>query len=122
MKKVSLLVGLSFVLLVAACKKDRTCSCTVTRTGTSSTTGKVDQVLFGFPVTLADTTFSQPSMEIQTYDKVINKSTKSAAKNNCVSYTQPYNEKNVTSVPAASFNLVVVVTEVGEEKYECKLK
>lgn len=122
MKKVSLLVGLSFVLLVAACKKDRTCSCTVTRTGTSSTTGKVDQVLFGFPVTLADTTFSQPSMDIQTYDKVINKSTKAAAKNNCVSYTQPYNEKNVTSVPAASFNLVVVVTEKGEEKYECKLK
>jgi hypothetical protein len=109
-------------VLFISCKKDRTCACTLTRVGTSTTTGKVDQTLFGFPVTLADTTFEQPLNEITSYDKKLSSVTKSTAKNNCFSYSQPFNEVTITSVPASSFNLAVVVTKKGDEKYDCELK
>ena len=105
-----------------ACKKDRTCTCTHTKTGTSTTQGKVEQVFLGFPFTLADTSFTNPVNEIQIYDKKIIKVTKQTAKKNCVSYSQPYTETTLTSVPAASFNLSVIVTNKGEEKYDCTLK
>ncbi len=111
-------------VLFASCKKDRTCECTVTRTGTSTTNGKVEAALIpGFPtVSLADTTFTTNVYDIQIIPKKMTKVTKRAAESNCVSYTQPYTEKTLTSVPASSFNLAVTITETGEEKYDCTLK
>jgi hypothetical protein len=114
----ALLIALAF----SACKKDRTCACTVTRNGTSTTEGKVEQVLFGFPVTLADTTFSQPVYEVRVYDKKMEDVSKSSAKKNCISYSEPYSEKTLTSVPATSFNVVFAVTNTGTDEYDCKLK
>ena len=109
-------------MVVFACKKDRTCTCTITKTGTSTTTGKADLELFpGFPTTLADTSFVTNINEAQTIDKKIEKVTKRTAKNNCISYTEPYNETTLTSVPASSFNLSVIVTDKGEKRYDCKL-
>lgn len=122
MKKIIFPVTILAATLFVACKKDRTCSCTVTRVGTSTTEGKVDQVLFGFPVSLADTSFTQDVNDIQTYDKQIKKVTKKSGESNCTSYSQPYNDKTMMSVPAASFNLVINVTEKGTETYNCKLK
>jgi hypothetical protein len=115
---------LGFVaLLIISCKKDRTCSCTITKTGTSTTTGKADLVIIaGFPMNLADTSFVTPVNEVQIIDKKIEKVTKRSAKNNCVSYTEPYNETTLTSVPASSFNLSVVVTNKGDRHYSCELK
>ncbi|MBK9283839.1 MAG: hypothetical protein IPM51_05905 [Sphingobacteriaceae bacterium] len=121
MKKNVILVA-AFVVIAFACKKDRTCECTVTKKGTSSTQGKVEQNLFGFPVALADTTFETNVSEIQTYEIKMEKVTKKTAKGNCYKYTEPYNEKTITSVPAASFNLSVVVTDKGEKTFDCKLK
>jgi hypothetical protein len=48
--------------------------------------------------------------------------TKRTAKNNCISYTEPYSETVLTSVPASSFNLSVIITNKGEKKYTCELK
>jgi len=116
-----------FILVIAitvfSCKKDRTCSCTVTKTGTSTTTGKADLMLLpGFPIPLADTSFATSINESQSIDKKIEKVTKRTAKNNCISYTEPYSETVLTSVPASSFNLSVIITNKGEKKYTCELK
>jgi hypothetical protein len=110
-------------LLAFACKKDRTCACTITKTGTSTTTGKAELILFpGFPTTLADTSFVTTVNETQIIDKKIEMVSKRVAKNNCLSYTEPYNETILTSVPASSFNLSVIVTNKGDKHYDCKLK
>lgn len=118
---------LSIIALIAivffGCKKEnRTCSCSVTRTGTSTTTAKVSQVLGGFQFDLADTSFVKNITDIQTIDKVLIDVTKKSAKGNCISYTQPYNETVLTSVPAASFEMAITVVNKGEEKFDCKLK
>ena len=120
MKKYFILAAVA--LVVFACKKDRTCTCTITKTGTSTTTGKADLVLFpGFPTNLADTSFVTNVNEVQTVDKKIENVNKRTAKNNCISYSEPYNETTLTSVPASSFNLSVIVTNKGDKHYDCKL-
>src|ERR1700759_1445370 len=97
------------ILFIASCKKDRTCSCTVTKTGTSTTTGKADIVILpGFPTNLADTSFVTPVNEAQVIDRKLENVTKRSAKNNCISYSEPYTETVLTSVPASSFNLSVI--------------
>jgi hypothetical protein len=126
MKKTLLsIVVISAALFIACSKKDRTCECTVTKTGTSTTTGKVSAaILPGFPsVDLADTSFVSQVNEISTSEAtVMQKVTKKTAKNNCFSYNEPYHDKTVTSVPASSFNLSVVVDDVGTKQHDCKLK
>lgn len=110
-------------LLSFSCKKDRTCTCTITKTGASTTTGKAELVLFpGFPTPLADTSFVTTVNETQAVDKKIEKVTKRTAQSNCVSYSEPYNETTLTSVPSASFNLSITVTNTGTKHYDCKLK
>jgi hypothetical protein len=120
--KNNLLIIAVMAIVFFACKKDRTCSCTLTKTGTSKTQGKVEMSLGFFPVPLADTTFETKVSDIQTYDVSMKKVTKKTAKNNCFSYSEPYKEKTITSVPASSFNLSVVVTDEGINEYNCKLK
>jgi hypothetical protein len=121
MKNYFILIAVAF--LIFSCKKDRTCSCTVTKTGTSTTTGKADLVIIpGFPMPLADTSFVTNINDVQSVDKKIEKVTKRRAKNNCISYSEPYNETILTSVPASSFNLSVSVTNKGDKHYVCELK
>lgn len=116
MKKTAIIALLS--LSVYACKKDRTCSCTITKSGNSTTTASAD--LFGLP--LADTSFVTPVMDIQKGDTKYKKVTRRAAKANCISYEEPYNETTLTSVPASSINLTIRITDVGTKKYDCTLK
>lgn len=121
MKKTSLiLLGCMFLFL--ACKKDRTCECTETKSGTSKTRGTVSQVFFGVPLTLADTSFSNQVYETRSYNRKYVKTTKRQAKSSCISYSEPYKERTLTAVPAASFQLSVEVIDEGEVKYDCKLK
>jgi hypothetical protein len=117
-------VLLGLVLSVGyACKKDRTCECSETRTGTSLTTGKASLVIFpGFAQDLADTTFSTPLSDYRTYERKYIKTTKRAAKKDCISYSEPFLEKTTTSVPSASFQLSVIVTNSGTATYDCQLK
>ncbi|MBA3679843.1 MAG: hypothetical protein H0W73_01445 [Bacteroidetes bacterium] len=120
MKNYFILAAVALVFF--ACKKDRTCTCTVKKTGTSTTTGKAELILFpGFPTTLADTSFVTDVNDVQTVDRKLEKVTKRTAKNNCISYSEPYSETTLTSVPASSFNLSVVVTDKGTKHYDCKL-
>ncbi len=123
-KKIIIVASVISLITFAACTKDRTCNCTITRTGTSTTQGKVEAALLpGFPaISLADTTFTQDVYNIQIVDKKMTKVTKKAAQSNCINYSQPYNETTITSVPASSFNLSVVITDKGTEKFDCTLK
>jgi len=120
MKKIILFSILSLVLF--SCKKDRTCSCTVTKTGTSTTNGHFEvTVIPGFPVT-QDSSFVSQINDVQSVDKKLEKVTKQTAKNNCVSYTEPYNETTLTSVPGTTVSISITVTDVGNKRYSCKLK
>ena len=123
-KNIFSLAIIASVIFLACSKKDRTCECTVTKKGTSTTTGKVSAELFpGFPTNLADTSFVSQVNEISPSEQtVMQKVTKRTAKNNCYSYNEPYHDKTVTSVPASSFNLAVVVDDVGTKQHDCKLK
>lgn len=118
MKKV-LVAAIILSNVFVACKKDRTCSCTVTKTGTSTTTAAL---LVAVPplgnVPVIDTSFVTPVSEIQTFDRVYKKATKRQAKNNCVSYTEPYNERNLNEAPP----LQLTTTAKGDRVYDCKLK
>ncbi len=121
MKKVVLLALV--ISLGYACKKDRTCECSETRTGTSLTTGKASIVIFpGFSQDLADTTFSTALSDYRTYERKYIKTTRRAAKKDCISYSEPFLEKTATTVPSPSFQLSVIVTNSGTATYDCKLK
>ena len=76
----------------------------------------------GFATPLADTSFTSPIGEVQKIDKKMTKVSKRRAKNNCVSYSEPFRETIPTSVPASSFNLSVIVVSEGERTYKCELK
>ncbi len=113
---------MALLFVFSACKKDRTCECTETKTGTSSTNGAVSLVFFGFNQPLADTSFSNPVNNTRNYNRSYTKVTKRQAKSNCISYSEPYKERTLTAVPASSFQLSVEVINEGTIKYDCKLK
>lgn len=114
-----LMIGITFY----ACKKDRTCTCTITNKGTSTTTGRVSiDLIPGFSAPLADTSFTSNVNTRQNVDKKIIKSSKRVAKANCASYSEPYKEVIPTSFPASSFNLSIIVTNEGVREYDCELK
>jgi hypothetical protein len=112
---VSALASMAFI----SCKKDRTCSCTVTKTGTSTTTAALT---YSVPllgnVPIIDTSFTTPINEVQTYDKTIIDVNKRTAKQNCVSYKEPYNENIVNAAPP----LQLTTTSKGDRTYNCELK
>ena len=103
-----------------ACKKeDRTCSCTVSTIGTSTTTAALTvslPIIGNVPV--VDTSFVTTVSDVFTYDRVIKKVTKKQGKYNCYSYSEPYRNKVTNSAPPLS----LVTTEEGTKSYDCKLK
>jgi hypothetical protein len=118
MKKLVIVsILLSFVFI--SCKKDRTCSCTVTKVGTSTTTAALT---YSVPiignVPIIDTSFTTPVNEIQIYDKTIMDVNKRTAKQNCVSYKEPYNENIINAAPP----LQLTTTSIGDRTYKCELK
>lgn len=118
MKKLLITSFLVSVVLIS-CKKDRTCSCTVTKTGTSTTTAALT---YSVPiignVPILDTSFTTPINEVQVYDKTIMDVNKRTAKQNCVSYKEPYNENIVNAAPP----LQLTTNSKGERTYKCELK
>ncbi len=117
MKKIFIaIVVLGNILL--ACRKDRTCSCEETKIGVTKTTAALT---FSTPlgnVPIVDTTVSAPVNDFFKYEKKIKKSSRSAAKKNCVSYEQPYKEKVVNDVSP----LLLVTEQEGTLKVNCSLK
>ncbi len=117
MKTLSTIIA--FTLILYACKKDRTCSCTLTKTGTSTTTAALTvavPIVGNVPV--IDTSFETPINEVVVYDKTILDVKKRTAKQNCVSYNEPYDETITNSAPP----LLLTTKSKGERKYSCKLK
>jgi hypothetical protein len=120
MKKILLIAGVLtiFVLLNACSKKDRVCKCTITKTGTSTTYAAVT---FTVPilgtVPLVDT-FITPISESRSIDREYKEITKKALKNNCVSYSEPFYDRQLNSVP----NFELVTTAEGAAKYDCEIK
>ena len=118
MKKV-ILAAIIISNIFLACKKDRTCSCTVTKTGTSTTTAALT---FSVPllgnVPVIDTSFVTPVNESQSVDKTLTKVTKRAAKNNCISYKEPYNERSINEAPPLQLTTIAK----GDRVYTCTLK
>lgn len=111
---ITLIASIAFI----SCKKDRVCSCTLTKTGTTTTTAALT---FSVPIVgnvpIIDTSFVTPVSEVQTYDKTIMDVNKRTAKQNCVSYKEPYSETITNSAPP----LQLTTKSVGENVYDCKL-
>lgn len=106
-------------LFVVSCKKDRVCSCTLTKNGTTTTTAALTySVPIVGNVPIIDTSFSTPVNEVQTYDKTIMDVNKRTAKQNCVSYKEPYNETITNSAPP----LMLTTKSEGEKVYKCELE
>lgn len=111
----SVLVSAIFI----SCKKDRTCSCTMTKTGTSTTKAALTvsvPVLGSVPV--VDTSFVTPVNEVQSYDRTVMDVNKRSAKQNCVSYKEPYDETIINAAPP----LLITTQAKGEKVYKCDLK
>lgn len=112
-----LLFGATIVF--SSCKKDRVCSCTLTKTGTTTTTAALT---FSVPIVgnvpIVDTSFVTPVSEVQIYDKTIMDVNKRTAKQNCVSYKEPYSETITNSAPP----IQLTTKSVGENVYKCELK
>ncbi|MES2131681.1 MAG: hypothetical protein V4506_04980 [Bacteroidota bacterium] len=118
MKKLFVATVLISTVLIS-CKKDRTCTCTVTKTGTSTTTAALTYsvpILGNVPV--IDTSFTTPVNEIQTYDKTLMDVNKRTAKQNCISYKEPYNDNIINSAPP----LQLTTNSKGDRVYKCELK
>jgi len=109
---------LFFLTVFFACKKDRTCSCTVTDSGKSTTTAQFVANIGPIPVVLFDTSFTTSFSETDSRDIVYKKIKKGDAKKNCISYSEPYKENTYNSVP----NFSLVTTREGTRTYDCKLK
>ncbi|MBK7310135.1 MAG: hypothetical protein IPI93_04930 [Sphingobacteriaceae bacterium] len=118
MKKVIIIAVVSANMFLA-CKKDRTCECSVTTNGTSTTQASLS---FSIPiignVPIIDTTVVTNVVDIYNYDRELSDVTKKQAKNNCLSYEEPY--KNITTNSAPP--LVMITTETGKKTYDCELK
>ena len=108
-----------FGLWFASCTKDRVCTCEVTKTGTATTTAAIT---FSVPllgnVPLVDTSFTTPVYESQSVERTLIKVTRRAAKNNCISYTEPYNDNVINTVP----NFQLTSNSKGILTYECSLE
>jgi hypothetical protein len=104
--------------LFLACKKDRICSCTSKETGTSTTTAALtfSTPLGSFPV--VDTSITAPYGDVFNYERKYQKVTRRQAKNNCVSYTEPFKDKIVNEAPPLQ-----LTTEIkGTREVSCELK
>jgi hypothetical protein len=112
--------GISLIILIsAACRKERICNCSVTKTGTSTTTAAITySVPFVGEVPLVDTSFTAPVFEYESRDRKFEKATKKEAKANCLSYSEPYSENMRTVVP----NFLLVTNSRGTITYDCSLK
>lgn len=107
------------MLLFVACKKNRVCSCTKTKTGTSTTTAALSYsvpVIGNVPI--VDTSFSSPINEVMVYERTLEDVNKRTAKQNCVSYHEPYDETITNSAPP----LILTTNMRGDVSYKCELK
>lgn len=114
------LIFLPFLaIILVSCKKDRVCNCYITTTGTTTTNASVSLSLGGFPIPIADTSFTSPLFTQDQNKITYTKVKKKTARNNCLSRSENINETNPTIIPGF---LNVTVNNKGTRVYDCKLE
>lgn len=104
-------------LLLLGCKKDRTCICTITSTGSTNTRTQTP----GIPPLLAesDTTILSPINSVTGSNTKYNKLSKRDMRNNCpASASETFNESSVNQVPGI---FTITTTQSGIRSYSCKI-
>ncbi|PBQ32544.1 hypothetical protein CNR22_12435 [Sphingobacteriaceae bacterium] len=114
-------------LSLSACKKDRTCSCSITSTGSTITHSQTAGNVINIPplppvviVAATDTTFTTPFVYYSTtksnYDKVSKKSMRA----NCASSSEEDLKDGSTLItPGTS---TVTTTRSGKRVYDCSIE
>lgn len=129
MKSYPIFISL-LALLFIACKKERTCSCTVTTSGTitthSQSAGITFSVNIGIPIppieitTARDTTYTQSYGYVNTSKENYEKISKRAMKRNCPrTYEESFQDGGITIIPGTS---TVTTSESGKREYACKIE
>lgn len=99
-------------LLLVACKKDRTCKCTITTSGTTSTRATSEAAGI-------DTTIITPLYTTNQVETKLKEVSKKNAKFNCNDKEENINESIPNGVPGL---FSVTITNTGTRKYSCELK
>ncbi|MBL7933872.1 MAG: hypothetical protein JNL60_18355 [Bacteroidia bacterium] len=135
MKKITGLLAVT--ILFTACKKERTCSCEITTSGsvnshmvTNGLSFVIDGSSLGLPfpinfppITLAaskDTNFTTPYSYNSTYSETYDKTSKRSIKRACPSSTEESVNKSYTTIVPGSYT--VTSNEVGTESGKCSIK
>lgn len=112
MKNYRFTIVLAAVAVLASCKKDRVCNCTVTTVGITTTTTS-STIL---PI---DTTVYTPLYTTNTIKSTFKKVKKGTAKSNCFGKSENISETTNNSIPGV-FN--ITNTNTGTRTYDCKLE
>lgn len=110
--------ALSLCFVFVSCKKDRTCSCTITNIGTNT----VHTVTPGLPPLLpaTDTTIVTPTNSINTQKTKYTKVSKKTMRNNCYEkLDESYSESTTNGVPGL---FTITTTQAGVRTYACKIE
>ena len=135
MKKITSL--LAVIILFTACKKERTCTCEITTSGsvnshvvTNGLSFSIDGSALGLPfpvnfppITLAaskDTNLVTPYSYNSSYKETYDKTSKRSIKRSCPSSTEESINKSYTTIVPGSYT--VTSNEVGTERGSCAIK
>jgi hypothetical protein len=120
------LILIALVLFLGACRKDRTCNCTVTKEGTTTTrnqTAGTSITISPLPpieiVTPMDTTIVTPFNNSSEQTTVFKDVKARTAKYNCVSFEETISENSVQTIPGTA---TITTSQAGKKTYSCKLE
>lgn len=103
---------------VISCKKDYTCSCTVTTNG--STTTRTQSAGFEPFISGTDTTTTQPLYQVNTEKRSYTKVSKSDMRSNC--FTKSVESLNQSSTSNTAGIYTITTTQSGTKTYDCKIE
>jgi len=105
-------------IVFSSCKKDRSCSCTVTTSGTTTTHTQTTGFEPFLPGT--DTTTYQPLSSSNTLKQDYNKVSKKTMRGNCVAHSQESLNQNTSNTSPGIFT--ITTTDNGTKVYDCKIE
>lgn len=120
------IILLGSIMILGACRKDRTCNCTVTEEGTTTTRNQTPGTSIAIsplpPIEIVkamDTTIVTPFNNSSEKSIVYRDVKARTAKYNCVSYQENIAENSVQTIPGTA---TITTTESGTKTYSCKLE
>lgn len=117
----------ALLVLLASCRKDRTCNCTVTSEGTTTTRNQTEGTSISIsplpPIVVVepiDTTVTTPFSNSKTETTIYKDVKARTAKYNCVSsFEETISENNVQTIPGTA---TITSTQTGKKIYSCKIE